>query len=172
MRLQFCLSYASISCPNCMKIYREFIAYLQTKFGTKWVMLLNEAQRKNSGESGVFHSDTPEFTKDWLAGIQVLSCYNNSTFTAWNRGSAMIFWRWHPSYINHIRDGFPPFVLSTPPSYWRKPRPFAKDHRLFFFSKIKKFIDKSYITPNSKIILPSLKGTMTFAQCSMELLVV
>ena len=61
----------------------------------------------------------------------------------------MIFWRWHPMYIDDVRDGFKPFILSTPPAYWRRPHPFPQDQRLLFFSKVRKFILKSYIVPNS-----------------------
>lgn len=95
------------------------------------------------------HSDTIKFSKDLAAGTHVLSCYNNSSYFGWERGSALIFWRWHPMYINAARDGFSPFLIQQPPVYLKRPHPFPDKERRLFFTKIIKFIEKSYIIPNS-----------------------
>ena len=34
---------------------------------------------------------TEEFMRDWSAGVQVLSSYQNSTFFSWDRGSTLNF---------------------------------------------------------------------------------
>lgn len=130
-------------------IYLEFRAYLFSKYGSHCNSLLKEAQSLNRGEIFSLHSNTLEFSKDWAAGTHVLSCYNNSSYFGWERGSALIFWRWHPLYINAARDGFSPFLIKQPPVYLKRPRPFPDKERRLFSTKTIKFIEKAYIIPSS-----------------------
>ena len=49
-----------------------------------------------------------DFTRDWHAGLHVLTTYLESDFN-WYRGSTLIFWRWEKSLPPYARDGFHPF---------------------------------------------------------------
>ena len=77
-----------------------------------------------------------------------MSCYLNSSFFSWDRGSTLIFWRWHPSQITSARDGFDPYIVGSLPHYFRSPRPLPSPAREAFFKKLKKFIERGYITLN------------------------
>ena len=90
-----------------------------------------------------------EFRRDWLTGLHVLSTYLHSSYFGWDRGSALIFTRWPPSLRHVARDGYKPFQWGGLPSYLRKPRPLPVEQRPLFFSKVRKFIDRCYITPNA-----------------------
>ena len=146
-----------------IRLYNEFKQYLRRKFGQRWHSLLLEAQRFNRRDTSLPpHPDLEEFSRDWSAGSHVLSCYNNSSYFGWERGSALIFWRWHPSAIKEARDGFLPFLIQQPPIYLRRPHPFPEEERRLFFKKIFKFIETSYIIPNSSK-LPILSVVDYFA---------
>ena len=89
-----------------------------------------------------------KFYKDWSAGIQVLSSYLNSSFFSWDRGSRLIFWRWHPLARQIARNGFDPFLSGPNPQYFRRPHPFPDPERRLFFAKVKKFIERAYLIPD------------------------
>ena len=42
------------------------------------------------------------------------------TWWYWSGGSALIFWRWNPSYLKEARDGTPVFVKDTLPRYTKR----------------------------------------------------
>ena len=139
------------------KLYRslfcEFLTFVKTKYRNCHRLLQRSFQ---TIRGGTFHQldptdDVVEFTKDRLAGIHVLHCFCQSSFLAWEGGSALIFWRWPPSLQVIARDGFIPFIHGNLHRNKRKQRPIIADLRPLFFSKLKKFISKDYISPRSLV---------------------
>ena len=139
------------------KLYRrlwlEFTAYLRSKYGHFHRLL---ARSNKTIRGGRLHQLDPadpivEFSKDRVAGLLVVQRYCESSFLSWDNGSALIFWRW-PLHLQQIaRDGFTPFIHGALPRNKRMQRPIVEDLRPLFFSKLYKFISKSYISPSSAL---------------------
>ena len=148
------------------RMYNEFFSYLRYKHDN-WKYLLLESQRLNRGGDDNHNFSPPtsavlEFRRDWLAGLHVLSTYLHSSYFGWDRGSTLIFWRWPPSLRHIARDGFKPFQWGNLPSYLRKPRPLALEQRSLFFSKVRKFIDRCYISPNAPHADQNITSTIDY----------
>ena len=84
--------------------------------------------------------------------MQVLDSYINSSFLSWDKGSTLIFWRWNPELQTIARDGFKPYIFDKLPTNRKRPRPIPNEQKDIFFSKLKKFIIKTYIERESKFI--------------------
>lgn len=95
---------------------------------------------------------TKEFHRDRSAGAQVLYSYCNSTFTAWSLGSTLILRRWTDEFQIQARDGFPSYSYGNLPRNKKEPRPIPIEQTDLFFSKLRKFIIKNYITRESTLL--------------------
>ena len=148
------------------RLYLEFRRYLRLHYGSNWFSLLQVSRRHNregqvGGASGsnvssstsgsIFSSFTiHSFLCDWSAGCHALTTYLHSDFFTWHRGSTLIFWRWDKSLIPIARDGFEPYQWGHLPRYFRRPIALPPGDQVLFFNKVKKFIVKHYITPDSE----------------------
>ena len=82
---------------------------------------------------------------DIEAGRSVLSAYLNSSYMTWDRGSALIFWRWPPSLQTIARDGFPSRFLHNLPTNLKRPHSMKEEDRLNLVEKIKTCLSKGYV---------------------------
>ena len=125
------------------RFFREFLTFLDTKYGPQWPRLLHLSTDRNAkafqGGGVVFSRKTRiEFHKDRKLGLHVLDTYLNSTFLHWDKGSTLILWRWHPELQTIARDGFYPYICGHLPRNKKRPRPIQHQQCTLFFSKIKK----------------------------------
>ena len=134
-------------------LYLEFIGFLRNKYND-FHRLLERSSRTIMG--GDLYNLNPtdevvEFSKDRIAGVHALHGFCNSSFSAWEGGSALLFWRWPPNMQTIARDGFVPYVHGHLPRNKKRQRPIAPDLVPLFFTKLRKFIIKDYISPKSSV---------------------
>ena len=102
---------------------------------------IKRGQRASEGGS-TFCTD---LARNLDAGISVLSAYLNSSYMTWDRGSALIFWRWPPSLQTIARDGFPSRLIHTLPTHLKRPQSMKEDDRLKLLDKLRSCLSRGYL---------------------------
>jgi len=116
-------------------------------------------QLKSFQYSSANEKSSANFLVDLQAGRQVLHSYAASSFFGWDKGSTLIYWRWHP-HLQHIaRSGFTAAICKPLPH--NKPKPKAPKKELYekILSKLLKSLDRGYLIPTSK---KSVKNLIDF----------
>ena len=134
-----------------VKLCKEFKKYICEKYfnGSIEGTIYNRG-----GNSGNSWGDECEFgdkqqmktlSTDIQAGRSVLSAYLNSSYMTWNKGSALIFWRWPTTLQTIARDGFPPKLLHNLPTNLKRPHAMKEDDRLKLLEKLSTCLSKGYL---------------------------
>ena len=134
-----------------VKLCKEFKKYICEKYfnGSIEGTIYNRG-----GNSGNSWGDECEFgdkqqmktlSTDIQAGRSVLSAYLNNSYMTWNKGSALIFWRWPTTLQTIARDGFPPKLLHNLPTNLKRPHAMKEDDRLKLLEKLSTCLSKGYL---------------------------
>lgn len=87
--------------------------------------------------------------RDVRVGIKGLQSICESSFFNWDRGSTLLFWRWHPEIQRFARDGFPAQISRPLPNSFKKSRaPKAQDYPKIL-SKLVKGLTRGYLVSQS-----------------------
>jgi len=82
-----------------------------------WNANLNKYQWKSKGKAAYirFYSYIRKVAhSDWEAARECIYRTSHSTWWEWDQVSRPFFWRWSKEYLDTIRDGIPPWIISTP----------------------------------------------------------
>ena len=83
--------------------------------------------------------------QDIRYGTQALQSYLGSDYFSWNKGSTLLFWRWHPNLKQIAKTGFPAQISGILPSNKRRARIPSKEVYDKLYSKILKGIQRNYL---------------------------
>ena len=140
----------------CKRLLLSYLRYLCSSFGDQYKRYLHERGCKinsasffNNGRETSFSSTSfSGLLDDLRQGRKVLLHSIGSTsptlFSEWNNGSQLIHWRW--ANVAYARDGIPPYLLKELPNNRKKVRAPSKEHEEVIYSKIKKYVQRGYIT--------------------------
>ena len=78
-------------------------------------------------------------------GTQALESYLAADYFSWNKGSTLLFWRWHSNLKQISKTGFPAQISGILPSNKRRARIPSKEVYDKLYSKILKGIQRSYL---------------------------
>ena len=126
-------------------LFRSFLAYLRSRFGTHWQDLLSTASRSQGGDS---------FSLSCVrtAGCSVLSQLLSASWWEWDNGSSLVFWRWNG--LEQQRNAFfgqPIRVAGSLPTNQRPQRPPSADSVERVAAKIAKVIHRGYFDQGAPI---------------------
>jgi hypothetical protein len=157
-------------------MYRQFRAFLRTKYGDDWLAHLLRVRRysyaltaeavpslrKNGSppprkwvRRGCVPTEGYLPTRDNLmlhldsdAGCQVLNRYFGGQWWDWQAGSSLAFWRWNgEEQIGDARDGMRVYIRDTLPENRRPQRPPKPADLRLMIAKLDKVLDRGYISP-------------------------
>jgi hypothetical protein len=78
--------------------------------------------------------------------METLVSVDGASWWEWDKGSALLFWRWPKDYIETARIGIAPMFDSDPPSNQDKQPPYEEDEvRVKVKAKLEKILAKGYI---------------------------
>ena len=153
----------------CVNLYTEFKSYLCHKYkhynrslgGSSFNRGVEVNKQRvfdlggaTSGETSS-HKDAMDFSRDLHAGKAVLSAYVNSSYMNWEKGSALIFWRWPPSLQALARDGVPSQLLHPLPANLKRQNPIKADDKLKLLEKLRICLSRGYLTYQSENVVKS-----------------
>jgi len=145
------------------RLYLEFVSYLKINYGeiyVRYVALKSQLYgfyEQTGGETSLLYSSHEaikvklkgtsfsSLQRDINFGMEALASYCGSTFFSWDRGSTLLFWRWHPNLRKTAQTGFKTDIASALPSNKRKARKPSNEIFLKLFSKILKGIKRGYL---------------------------
>jgi hypothetical protein len=155
----------------CVKLTRCYRRFMTATHGARWSERLFRLRRfqnlgttsgggqyrggscyfklgtDNGDEFDVRNSGHEELLEDGDMGAIALSKALNASWWDWNKGSALFFWRWHPSQRKAARDGMEIFVRGRLPSKLSSGRGTRQEKVPAVGKKINKVFERGYILP-------------------------
>ena len=155
------------------RLYLEFLRYLRRTYGRSYELYLRSRnylyasagsrEHLRGGDQKILSDlGDPNSAKlcnlrnDIEDGIGVLNSYHGSSFFAWDKGSTLIFWRWHHQLQQIAHHGFNAQISGTLPSNFKYSRKPSKQVHAKLFSKIKKGMERSYLKVTAKSRIKNL----------------
>jgi hypothetical protein len=80
--------------------------------------------------------------RDITSGVDAISCFADSDWWTWKKGSALFFWRWPKGeQRTSARDGMKVWVTARLPTYNRRARAPDPEKRARIAEKLQKILD-------------------------------
>lgn len=109
--------------------------------------------QQSGGEEGTVATRARlAFRRDLECGTRAIKYFLDSSWWKWDRGSALLFWRWPtPESRTAARDGWPFFVTDKLPTYGGCGQPPSPNVRSTLAKKIEDLLCKSYVEPITEV---------------------
>jgi hypothetical protein len=106
------------------KFLGTFRKILQPVMLKRWKVNVRKSFEVWYENTGKFMPDAPSILDD---GLWACEKADGASWWEWDRGLALLFWRWPKDYIETARIGIAPMFDSDPPSNQDKQPPYEKD---------------------------------------------
>jgi hypothetical protein len=125
------------------KFLGTFRKILQPVMLKRWKANVRKSFKVWYENTGKFMPDAASILAD---GLRACEKADGASWWEWEKGSALLFWRWPKNYIEMARIGIAPMFDSDPPSNQDKQPPFEEDEvRVKVKAKLEKILAKGYI---------------------------
>ena len=128
------------------RIYKEYTSYLRHKYKRHYDNFLQNkvSHRKLQGGS-VADTMATRLRDEISSGTSALYHYASASYSKWDAGSSLFYWRWHPSLQGTARNGFPGLICGPLPTNKRPTRRPKKGVYQLLLQKILSFLHKKYL---------------------------
>lgn len=132
---------------SIVRLYQEFISYLRTKYKQHYTRWLNGRVSRKKLLGGTSTSDKmlSSLCDEINSGTSALYHYVSASYSKWEAGSSLFFWRWHPDLREVARNSFPGMICGPLPTNKNPTRRPKQDVYDPFLLKILSFLKKQYL---------------------------